>query len=266
MTAQGVALGVDGPQSLRKPRRGRAMTLRRISDRSRSSRPFGALDRLGCCAAPGLRLRLPSARPFGAIALLLLLASPAAAQTADPEKTAAEMINPAAQRAIDQGLQWLASRQNDDGGFGLGAQRGNAAICGLCGMAFMSGGSTPGRGPYGDRVATRRRLPAGQRPAQRFHRRADADDPRADVQPRLRHALPGRVLRHVPADGTPRETQPGRQADRQFAEQGRRLALLPEEGRRRHLRDGLPGDGPAGCAQCGHACSQEDRSTMPSIT
>ena len=62
------------------------------------------------------------------------------------------MINPAAQRAIDQGLQWLASRQNDDGSFGLGAQRGNAAICGLCGMAFMSGGSTPGRGPYGDRV------------------------------------------------------------------------------------------------------------------
>ena len=104
-----------------------------------------------------------------------------AAQTADPEKTAAEMINPAAQRAIDQGLQWLASRQNDDGSFGLGAQRGNAAICGLCGMAFMSGGSTPGRGPYGDHVAAGRRLPAGQRPAQRLHRRADADDPRTDV-------------------------------------------------------------------------------------
>jgi len=87
-----------------------------------------------------------------AILPLLFLAVPAAAQTADPEKTAAEMINPAAQRAIDQGLQWLASRQNEDGGFGLGAQRGNAAICGLCGMAFMSGGSTPGRGPYGVRV------------------------------------------------------------------------------------------------------------------
>ena len=62
------------------------------------------------------------------------------------------MINPAAQKAIDQGLQWLASRQNDDGSFGLGTQRGNAAICGLCGMAFMSGGSTPGRGPYGRHV------------------------------------------------------------------------------------------------------------------
>src|SRR5208337_3867248 len=84
--------------------------------------------------------------------LLLLLVSPATAQTADPEKTAAEMINPAARKAIDRGLEWLASRQNDDGSFGLGTHRSNAAICGLCGMAFMSGGSTPGRGPYGERV------------------------------------------------------------------------------------------------------------------
>ena len=121
------------------------------------------------------------ARSFGAIFLLCLFASPAAAQTADPEKTAAEMINPAAQRAIDQGLQWLASRQNDDGSFGLGTHRSNAAICGLCGMAFMSGGSTPGRGPYGHQRRTCRRLLAGHRPAQRLHRRADADDARADV-------------------------------------------------------------------------------------
>jgi phage pi2 protein 07 len=93
-----------------------------------------------------------------AILLLLLLASPAVAQTppaqtADPEKTAAEMINPAAQRATDQALKWLASRQNGDGSFGLGTQRNNAAICGLSGMAFMAGGSTPGRGPDGARVA-----------------------------------------------------------------------------------------------------------------
>ena len=87
-----------------------------------------------------------------AFLLLFVLASPLAAQTADPEKTAAEMIDRAAQQAIDRGRQWLASRQNDDGSFGLGAQRGNAAICGLCGMAFMSGGSTPGRGTYGERV------------------------------------------------------------------------------------------------------------------
>ena len=57
--------------------------------------------------------------------LILILAAcssaGAAAPTADPEKSASEMITPAAQRGIDQGLQWLSSRQNDDGSFGAGA-------------------------------------------------------------------------------------------------------------------------------------------------
>jgi len=86
------------------------------------------------------------------VLLLLLLTAPAGALAADPEKTAAEMITPAAEKAIEQGLKWLAGRQNSDGTFGLGTQRGNAAICALCGMAFMSAGSTPGRGPYGRQV------------------------------------------------------------------------------------------------------------------
>ncbi len=88
---------------------------------------------------------------FAWLALLGFI-SPAFSQTADPEKSAAEMITPASQQAIDRGLEWLASRQNDDGGFGSGAVRGNAAISALCGMAFMSGGSTPGRGSHGIRV------------------------------------------------------------------------------------------------------------------
>jgi hypothetical protein len=86
------------------------------------------------------------------IVLPMLLSAPDVGQTAVPQKAVVEMITPAAQRAIDRGLQWLASRQNEDGGFGLGTHRGNAAICGLCGMAFMSAGSTPGRGPYGAQV------------------------------------------------------------------------------------------------------------------
>ncbi|MGA2067700.1 MAG: prenyltransferase/squalene oxidase repeat-containing protein [Thermoguttaceae bacterium] len=67
----------------------------------------------------------------------------------DAENSAAEMITPAAEQAIRKGLAWLAQRQNDDGSFGTGPHRGSVGICGLCGMAFMSGGSTPGRGPYG---------------------------------------------------------------------------------------------------------------------
>ncbi|HUY87628.1 MAG TPA: prenyltransferase/squalene oxidase repeat-containing protein [Pirellulales bacterium] len=67
----------------------------------------------------------------------------------DPEKTAVELITPAAQKAIDLGLVFLARQQHDDGSFGSGGYSRNVAVCGLAGMAFMSSGSTPGRGPYG---------------------------------------------------------------------------------------------------------------------
>ncbi len=77
----------------------------------------------------------------------------ARAQELDPEKTAAELITPAADRAIERGLEFLASRQHDDGSFGSGSYRGNVAVCALAGLAFMSGGSTPGRGPYGQQVS-----------------------------------------------------------------------------------------------------------------
>ena len=74
------------------------------------------------------------------------------AEKTDPERSAAELVTPAAQRTVDRGLVWLAAQQNDDGGFGAGAYRGNVAVCGLCGMAFMSGGNTPGRGHFGRNV------------------------------------------------------------------------------------------------------------------
>jgi hypothetical protein len=76
----------------------------------------------------------------------------ALADGANPELTAVDLITPAAQQAIDRGLKLLASRQQDDGSFGSGGYSRNVAVCGLSGMAFMAGGSTPGRGPYGDRV------------------------------------------------------------------------------------------------------------------
>ncbi len=57
-----------------------------------------------------------------------------------------------AQEAIDKGLSYLATRQTDDGALGDGNGR-NAAICALAGMSWLAGGSTPGRGPYGDNVS-----------------------------------------------------------------------------------------------------------------
>ena len=65
-----------------------------------------------------------------------------------PEGTA-EMMTPAVDRAIASGLAWLARSQNDDGSFGSGTYRGNIAVTSVAGLAFMSAGSSPGRGPYG---------------------------------------------------------------------------------------------------------------------
>ncbi len=70
----------------------------------------------------------------------------------DVEKTAGDMLTQAANKAIERGLSLLASRQEDDGAFGSGGYSRNVAVCGLSGMAFMSAGSTPGRGPYGRQV------------------------------------------------------------------------------------------------------------------
>src|SRR5580704_2391466 len=104
---------------------------------------------------PGMSLQ--SRRRFliqGAAAGLTLAGLPRLVGGAgtDIEKAAGEMITPAASRAIDRGLALLAARQEDEGAFGSGGYSRNVAVCGLAGMAFMSAGSTPGRGPYGRQV------------------------------------------------------------------------------------------------------------------
>jgi hypothetical protein len=71
----------------------------------------------------------------------------------NPERTAAALVTPAADRAIDRGLAWLGHQQHDDGSYGTGAYDGNVAVTALVGMAFLGGGSTPDRGPYGGQVS-----------------------------------------------------------------------------------------------------------------
>jgi hypothetical protein len=65
-----------------------------------------------------------------------------------PEGTL-EMMTPATDEAIKTGLAWLAQSQNSDGSFGSSTYRGNIAVTSVAGLAFMSSGSSPGRGPYG---------------------------------------------------------------------------------------------------------------------
>jgi prenyltransferase beta subunit len=70
----------------------------------------------------------------------------------DPERSAALVITPPTQAAIDRGLAWLAGRQNEDGSFDGNGYSRNIAVVSLAGMAFLSNGSTPGRGPYGEHL------------------------------------------------------------------------------------------------------------------
>lgn len=76
-----------------------------------------------------------------------------AAEQDDVEKTAAQMITPAAQRSIDQALSFLAGAQQEDGSMGSGSYRGNVAVSALAGVAMLASGSTPGRGPYGQHIS-----------------------------------------------------------------------------------------------------------------
>lgn len=70
----------------------------------------------------------------------------------DPEKTAVEMMTAETDSAIQDGLKYLASRQREEGDFGMGLYSRNVAVVALAGLAFMGSGSTPGRGPYGEQI------------------------------------------------------------------------------------------------------------------
>jgi prenyltransferase beta subunit len=81
----------------------------------------------------------------------------APAKDAAPDQTdaraaaAAELFKPA-RPAVEKGLKFLASRQQDDGAFSTSGYGRNAAVVALAGMTWLSNGSTPDRGPYGKEV------------------------------------------------------------------------------------------------------------------
>jgi hypothetical protein len=73
---------------------------------------------------------------------LLLFAAPVA--RAEPPKKDKKLED-----AVDKALVFLKNQQRDDGGWSAGQAGGaNAAITGLCVMAFLSAGHVPGEGPY----------------------------------------------------------------------------------------------------------------------
>jgi prenyltransferase beta subunit len=70
-----------------------------------------------------------------------------------PNQVRGDEITSAQERAVADGLAYLASRQQADGSFGgYGSGGGHVGITALAGIAFMAGGNLPGRGRYGDSV------------------------------------------------------------------------------------------------------------------
>jgi len=73
----------------------------------------------------------------------------ACGQDAKEAERAVDLFTPRALQAADEGLSFLAKRQAEDGAFGSGLYQANLAVCGLAGMAFLSAGHRPDRGPFG---------------------------------------------------------------------------------------------------------------------
>ena len=76
-------------------------------------------------------------------------AQEAAAKEGAADAVRGDELTPEARAAIDRGLEWLATRQQENGSF----SGGGTAYASIAAIAFMSSGSLPNRGPYGEEVA-----------------------------------------------------------------------------------------------------------------
>jgi len=122
--------------------------------------PRGGRRRPKMLRTPLVRTADPTARcqrlVISSLAILMLLAAPAAAGPADATRGAnarASEITADQQLSIERGLAWLAQHQAPDGCFGNLSHYGpHVGITGLAGLAFMSDGNMPGRGRYAANV------------------------------------------------------------------------------------------------------------------
>lgn len=97
-------------------------------------------------------------RTLASLVLFLAIWTQASPAPADDRNTGSRdslrLVTPETEAAIDRGLEWLSQRQQDDGSFGsITRYRQNPGVAGLCGLAFLASGSTPGRGPYGETIS-----------------------------------------------------------------------------------------------------------------
>jgi hypothetical protein len=76
------------------------------------------------------------------------------AEQPEPREGSAYDVIPRQAQAIERGLAWLARNQSPDGSWGTEGGQGefHMAMTGLAGLAFLSAGHVPERGPYGARL------------------------------------------------------------------------------------------------------------------
>src|SRR5262249_19586014 len=67
--------------------------------------------------------------------------------------TGAEFVTKETEAAIDRGLNYLSRAQYEDGSYTERSGGASVGIASLCGLALMSGGNQPGRGPYARNVS-----------------------------------------------------------------------------------------------------------------
>ena len=125
--------------------------------------PLGVLERLLAPRRPGRLLALA--------ACVAMTVAPVSAQEAtEPnnpalplpapedgvgtgrEQVRGDELTPEARAAIDRGIEWLVSQQQDDGSF-AGQRGGGTAVTSLAAIALMAGGHLPGRGRHGQVVS-----------------------------------------------------------------------------------------------------------------
>ena len=97
------------------------------------------------------KLTVASAIACGSVAFAPIGSAQDAPRSATNNALPDEMT-PELNAAVDEGLAWLATRQQPDGSF-LGGRFGkNVAIASVAALAFMADGHLPGRGEYGEVV------------------------------------------------------------------------------------------------------------------
>ena len=160
------------------------------------------------------------------------------------------MVVPA-RPAVEKGFKYLATRQQEDGAFSNSGYGRNAAVVALAGMAWLAGGSTPGRGPYGAEVGKVSEYLLDHCEQSGFISVEGAQS----HGPMYEHGFATLFLAEVygmsPRDDMRDKLARAVDLDCADAKRGGRVAVSAAARGCGYFGDDLPGDGAAGGAQCG---------------